>query len=91
MNGFGVLLLPLNPFAISGAAEELKGDRETVMEAVRQDGLALKYATEELKGDREIVLAAVSQDGRALRHATEELKGDVEMMGNVITVMPCHL
>ena len=31
------------------ACEELRGDREVVMEAVRQTGLALRYAAEELK------------------------------------------
>ena len=32
---------------------ELQGDREIVMEAVKQNGKALRYASVELKGGRE--------------------------------------
>ena len=39
----------------------LKGDREVVLEAVKQNGGALEDASEELKGDREVVMAAVKQ------------------------------
>ena len=59
---------------------ELKGgDREFLMEAVKQNGHALEYASAELKGDREIVMAAVKQNGDALEYASDELKGDEEL------------
>ena len=35
--------------------EELKRDREVVVEAVRQNGGALQFASEELKGDRDVL------------------------------------
>jgi len=44
----------------------LRDDREAVLAAVKQDGLALEYASCRLRGDREVVLAAVEQDGLAL-------------------------
>ena len=66
--------------ALQYVPEELKGDREVVMEAVRQDGRALRFASEELKGDREVVMAAVRKSGSALRFASEELKGDREVV-----------
>ena len=47
----------------------LKLDREIVLAAVQQCGIALKYATAELKLDREIVLAAMAQSGVALEYA----------------------
>ena len=62
--------------ALQQASEELKGDREVVMEAVKQNGHALQHASEELKRDREVVMEAVKQDGEALGHASEELKRD---------------
>ncbi|CAJ1361959.1 unnamed protein product [Effrenium voratum] len=62
------------------APEELRGDREFMLEAVAQDGRALQYASEELRGTREFMLAAVAQDGRALQYASEELRGDREFM-----------
>ena len=66
-----------NHYILRDAIEELRGDREVVMTAVRRHGGFLQYATEELRGDREIVMAAVSKyDKNALRYATEELRGD---------------
>ena len=58
---------------------ELKGDREIVMEAVKQSGWALQYASAELQGDRE-TLEAVKQYGVALEYALAELKGDREIV-----------
>eukprot|EP00972_Heterocapsa_arctica_P046339 6837448-Heterocapsa_arctica.AAC.1 len=39
------------------ASEELQGDREVVMEAVKRNGLAHRYASEELRRDREVAKA----------------------------------
>ena len=36
------------------ASAELKGDREIVMEAVKQNGDALRYASPKLQGDEEL-------------------------------------
>ena len=45
------------------------------MEAVRQNGLVLRFASAELKGDREVVIGSIKQNGDALEFASEELKG----------------
>jgi hypothetical protein len=37
----------------------LKNDKEVVIEAVKNDGFALKYASEYLKNDKKFVLEAV--------------------------------
>ncbi len=58
------------------ACEELRYDREVVMEAVKQNGGALRFASQELKGDRETEREAVKQNGRALEFASEELRRD---------------
>eukprot|EP01052_Picozoa_sp_SAG31_P058957 SAG31_NODE_18304_length_641_cov_0.710332_1_plen_118_part_10 len=61
------------------ASDDLKGDRQVVLEVLKQDGPPahiLPLSSEELRGDREIVLEAVTQDGVALQYASEELKGD---------------
>ena len=55
-----------------GANEELRGDREIVMQAVTQHGYSLQSASEELRSDQEIVLKAVSHDWRAIQYATED-------------------
>ena len=41
----------------------MKGDKEIVLEAVKQNGFALEYADGVVKGDKEIVLEAVKFDG----------------------------
>ncbi len=52
---------------------DLKANRELVLIAVRQNGMALEYAHESLKTDREIVITAIEQNGRALKFADESL------------------
>ena len=58
----------------------LRGDREIVLAAVKQAGLALQHASAELQGDREVVLEAVKQNGWALDYASQELRGDRAFM-----------
>ena len=62
------------------ASEELKRDKEVVLEAVKKWGEALEYASEEFKNDKEVVLEAVKNDGYALKYASEELKNDKEVV-----------
>ena len=37
----------------------LKGDKEIILEAMKKDGWALKYASKELKNDEEVVMTAI--------------------------------
>ena len=48
------------------ASEELKADKQVVLEAVKQHGDALRFASEELKADKEVVVEAMKQNWRAL-------------------------
>jgi hypothetical protein len=54
-------------------------DREIILKAIKQNGIALKFATEELKNDREIVLEAVKNFGWSLEFASESLRNDPEI------------
>ena len=58
------------------ASTELRGDKEAVLAAVKQCGLALHLALEELRADKEVVLAAVKQCGYALTFASKQLRAD---------------
>ena len=40
--------------------EELRGDREVALEAVRESGDALQFVSEELLRDRELILEVLS-------------------------------
>lgn len=46
--------------------ERLRADKEVVLTAVRQYGLAVQHASQDLLADKDIALAAVQQDGNAL-------------------------
>merc|ERR1712129_274774 len=52
----------------------------SMQDAVRQDGLLLRWATLDVKANREVALSAVKQNGRALRYVVEELKHDREVV-----------
>lgn len=51
-------------------------DREMVLAAVSENGLALRYSPEPLKRDRDIVSAALQENGLALRDVPELLRDD---------------
>ena len=50
-----------------------------VLEAVRQNGMALYSASRERQADKVVVLAAVEQDSRALQFASAALQTDTEV------------
>ena len=66
-------------WSLRHASDELKNDREIVLEAVTSKGQVLKYASHELKNDREIVFAAVKSEAEALQYASEELRQDSDL------------
>ena len=55
-------------------------DREEMLEAVKNNGGALKFASDTLKADREVVLEAVRSDGYAIQYASDTLKDDREVV-----------
>jgi hypothetical protein len=59
------------------ASDPLRADREVVLAAVAQDGLALEYSLTE---DREIVLTAVAQNGDALGYVSGQLQSDRQVV-----------
>ena len=71
--------------ALEYASEELRGDKEVVLEAVRQNGWLLEYASEELRGDREVVLEAVRQN--VVAYAKKNLIEVIKSMINKIDIL----
>ena len=62
------------------ASDELKGDRDFMLEAVKQKYSSLPYASEQLRGDRDFMLEAVKQDSSALEYASVQLRGDRDLV-----------
>lgn len=51
-----------------------------VLEAVRRNGLELRFAAPKLQDDREVVLAACAQNGGALVAASKQLRADKQVV-----------
>lgn len=66
--------------ALQYAAEELRGDKELVLEAVNMDGRVLQYATDLIRADHAVVMAAVQQTWVSLQFATEGPRSDREIV-----------
>ena len=62
------------------ASEELKSNRDFVLEAVNIKGIALKYVSTELKSDKEIVISAIKNNSSAFQFASPQLQGDKEII-----------
>lgn len=58
------------------ASEELRKDRNFVMNLVGMQGQHLEWASVELRGDQEIVMTAVRNHGNALQFASDECRSD---------------
>eukprot|EP00972_Heterocapsa_arctica_P011666 1709376-Heterocapsa_arctica.AAC.1 len=67
-------------YTLQYAHEELRGDREFMLQASEYVGASLQYASLGLKGDREFILQAVMHNSSALHYASLELKGDREFI-----------
>jgi hypothetical protein len=68
--------------------EHLRADKEVVLTAVRQYGLAVQHASQDLRDDNDIALAAVQQDGNALEFLPDFFRDDLEVV--VAAVQQVH-
>jgi hypothetical protein len=66
--------------SLTFASDELKNDKDIVMEAVKSGGNGLKYASEKLKNDINVVFAAIKNHPFSLEHASEEMKSNYEVL-----------
>lgn len=71
------------------APEEFTQNREVVMSAIKQDGLALRHASAELRNDWLFVASAVCRDGEALQFASAELRNDAKMARWAMGIRDC--
>jgi len=55
---------------------DIRNNRDVVLAAVTQSGLALRYTDVEFRSDKDVALAAVRQSGLALQYASDDLRND---------------
>jgi len=65
---------------LAGALGDLNDDLEVVMEAVKNNGLALEHAHENLKTMKTVVMEAVKNNGLALEHASSTMQDNPEVV-----------
>ncbi|KAG2382666.1 hypothetical protein C9374_005246 [Naegleria lovaniensis] len=70
--------------------EKFLNDKEIVLAAVTNDGIALQFASSELKNDKEVVLRAVMQNNQAQRYASETLTKDNDVFLTSICPTVAH-
>merc|ERR1711982_142786 len=78
-----------NRRALQYASEELRGDRNVVLECLGREGpCALQHASLALRGDPEFVKQVVREekDGWALRYASDELRGNREFVLEALSI-----
>jgi len=65
--------------ALKFADQELRGEKDIVLAAVRSGGLAIKYASEELQADRDVAIEAVKQTWQVYQKLNKKLRSDSEI------------
>ena len=56
------------------ATEQMRDDKEVVLEAVKNKGIIIKYASYRLKNDLDIATAAIMQNKKSYEFLGEDLK-----------------
>ena len=67
-------------WSLQDESDEVRGNTEVMLEAVKQDWRALQYGTNKIKANKNVVLAAVRHDGKALLWANEKFRNDKEVV-----------
>lgn len=79
----GLAVVNRNGLYIQYLPEKLRCDRECILGAVKENGMALKlikdHGKTNLENDQEVVYEAVCQNGLAIEHASDERKKDYEI------------
>jgi len=77
---FMLKAVTIDRVALEHASEELRGDKDVVLAALRNSVLAFRYASKQLRADKRFMLKAVDIDPKALAYASEELRGDKDFV-----------
>ena len=77
---FFVRGISLGSWQLKEYPDELRRNKQIVLEILKKNGSELIYVSEELRSDKEVVLEAVKQNGRTLYNASNDLKSDKEVV-----------
>lgn len=66
-------------------------DKQSVLDAVQEDGSNLQYASKELQNEKVVVLEAVKKEGLVLCYASDELRNNFEVVAVAMKQNPFSL
>jgi hypothetical protein len=89
-NGYLEIVKQNGWWTLRYASDDLKNNREIVLEAIKQNGLALEYASESFRNDKDVVLEAIKKCYHALCYASDDLKDDKEIVLKAIKKSACY-
>eukprot|EP00928_Gymnodinium_smaydae_P089061 TRINITY_DN73064_c0_g1_i1.p1 TRINITY_DN73064_c0_g1~~TRINITY_DN73064_c0_g1_i1.p1 ORF type:complete len:302 (+),score=56.70 TRINITY_DN73064_c0_g1_i1:85-990(+) len=69
----------VDKYALIYASEDLRNDKEILMNAAKHDGHVIMYTSDETRKDKELVLQAVRTNGQVLRYSDLKLRKDKEV------------
>jgi len=71
-----------DPSLLQYCSDELKGDKEIVIAALKQDmsGEILRYASDELKNDKDVVMVAIKNNWTSFRYASLEIRDNFDVV-----------
>ena len=69
-----------NGWRLKDALMNLKRNRETVMDAVRQNEGTLKFLSEDIRGDRDMVMTTVKKNGEGIMFTSEDIRRKREIV-----------
>ena len=70
------------------ATEELKSDKEYIINLIKDDDCYLEYVNPKILSDRTTIMRAVALNGYALLYASEELRNDREIVNLAVRENP---
>ena len=84
-----------NGWKLQLASNELRNDKEVVLQAVTQNGESLRWASKELQNDKEVVIISVSHSEENISFASDELRENVEWRSSFLStereiLLKCH-
>ena len=74
-------------YSLEYASNELKNNKEIVLEAVKQNGYSLQYASNELKNDKEIVYYANEKNKLAFKECSYDIQKKYDNSDNLIRTL----
>ena len=66
--------------ALAQAPDDVKANRDFMLDAVKKTWKALEHAGKSIKNDGEIIFEALKQDAQALKWASKDLRSDRKFM-----------